>query len=167
VVPVDTPDDDPGRIRFDPLFRATYGWSANEVSKELVAFAFFGARLSVHRRVLPAFERARARLELLVQQNPSLRRYLEHAGGTFNWRFIAGTKRQSSHSYGISIDINTASADYWLSQSSKRARPWRNQIPAVIVDAFEAEGFIWGGRWYHYDTMHFEYRPELLDPHCH
>ncbi len=23
-------------------------------------------------------------------------------------------------------------------------------------------GFIWGGRWYHYDTMHFEYRPELL-----
>jgi hypothetical protein len=23
-------------------------------------------------------------------------------------------------------------------------------------------GFIWGGYWYHYDTMHFEYRPELL-----
>jgi hypothetical protein len=43
---------------------------------------------------------------------------------------------------------------------------WANQIPQVIVDAFEAEGFIWGGRWYHYDTMHFEYRPELLDPAC-
>ncbi|MDD5211432.1 MAG: M15 family metallopeptidase, partial [Sulfuricurvum sp.] len=27
-------------------------------------------------------------------------------------------------------------------------------------------GFIWGGRWYHYDTMHFEYRPELLAPSC-
>jgi D-alanyl-D-alanine carboxypeptidase len=23
-------------------------------------------------------------------------------------------------------------------------------------------GFIWGGKWYHYDTMHFEYRPELM-----
>ena len=34
------------------------------------------------------------------------------------------------------------------------------------VDAFEAEGFIWGGRWLHYDTMHFEYRPELLDADC-
>jgi len=22
--------------------------------------------------------------------------------------------------------------------------------------------FIWRGRWYHYDTMHFEYRPELF-----
>ncbi|WP_265937085.1 M15 family metallopeptidase [Aliarcobacter butzleri] len=27
---------------------------------------------------------------------------------------------------------------------------------------FEKYGFIWGGRWYHFDTMHFEYRPELL-----
>ena len=35
-----------------------------------------------------------------------------------------------------------------------------------IVDAFEAEGFAWGGRWYHYDTMHFEWRPELFDAAC-
>ena len=28
-------------------------------------------------------------------------------------------------------------------------------------------GAIWGGRWFHYDTMHFEYRPELIEPeHC-
>jgi hypothetical protein len=38
-------------------------------------------------------------------------------------------------------------------------------LPSTM-DAFEAEGFIWGGRWYHYDTMHFEYRPELLSPLC-
>jgi hypothetical protein len=30
------------------------------------------------------------------------------------------------------------------------------------VRVFEKHGFIWGGAWYHYDTMHFEYRPELL-----
>ncbi|MDD9945395.1 MAG: M15 family metallopeptidase [Myxococcales bacterium] len=35
-------------------------------------------------------------------------------------------------------------------------------MPADVVQAFERHGFIWGGRWYHYDTMHFEYRPELL-----
>mgnify|MGYP002637708491 CR=1 FL=1 len=29
-----------------------------------------------------------------------------------------------------------------------------------------SNGFIWGGRWFHYDTMHFEYRPELLHPVC-
>ena len=35
---------------------------------------------------------------------------------------------------------------------------------AKIVEIFERHGFIWGGKWYHYDTMHFEYRPELLPP---
>jgi len=35
-------------------------------------------------------------------------------------------------------------------------------MPQQIVDIFERHGFIWGGKWYHYDTMHFEYRPELL-----
>ena len=32
-----------------------------------------------------------------------------------------------------------------------------------LVNIFEKNGFIWGGRWYHYDTMHFEYRPEMFD----
>ena len=35
-------------------------------------------------------------------------------------------------------------------------------IPVEIVEPVEAEGFSWGGKWYHYDTMHFEYRPELF-----
>ncbi|MGC1959145.1 MAG: M15 family metallopeptidase, partial [Pseudolabrys sp.] len=38
----------------------------------------------------------------------------------------------------------------------------RNRIPIEIVRIFEKQGFIWGGYWYHFDTMHFEYRPELL-----
>ena len=31
-----------------------------------------------------------------------------------------------------------------------------------VVEVFEKHGFIWGGKWYHYDTMHFEYRPEII-----
>ena len=46
----------------------------------------------------------------------------------------------------------------------RRARriSYRNAIPPEIVAIFEQHGFIWGGRWHHYDTMHFEYRPELF-----
>lgn len=29
-----------------------------------------------------------------------------------------------------------------------------------VVEAFEREGFVWGGRWNQFDTFHFEYRPE-------
>ena len=38
-----------------------------------------------------------------------------------------------------------------------------NTLPAEVIDIFERHGFIWGGKWSHYDTMHFEYRPELLN----
>src|ERR1700737_4809713 len=29
-----------------------------------------------------------------------------------------------------------------------------HEIPLEIVHIFEQHGFIWGGKWYHYDTMH-------------
>ena len=32
--------------------------------------------------------------------------------------------------------------------------------------AISCPGFIWGGEWCHSDTMHLEYRPELLDKRC-
>ncbi|MBV8131284.1 MAG: M15 family metallopeptidase, partial [Alphaproteobacteria bacterium] len=68
------------------------------------------------------------------------------------------------HSWGAAIDINAAHADYWLWHGSGviGAGPV-NRIPPEIVTIFERHGFIWGGKWSHYDTMHFEYRPELLD----
>ena len=39
---------------------------------------------------------------------------------------------------------------------------YENKIPAEIIQVFERHGFISGARWYHFDTMHFEFRPELL-----
>ena len=67
------------------------------------------------------------------------------------------------HAWGAAIDINTAYADYWLWHRTGGAAPgYVNRIPPEIVAIFERHGFIWGGRWAHFDTMHFEYRPELL-----
>ena len=34
--------------------------------------------------------------------------------------------------------------------------------PKEVVKVFEKYGFIWGGKWHNYDTIHFEYRPELI-----
>ena len=68
------------------------------------------------------------------------------------------------HAYAAAIDLNVAISDYWLWQAKGGTGPllYRNRMPPEIVDIFERHGFIWGGKWYHYDTMHFEYRPELL-----
>jgi hypothetical protein len=92
---------------------------------------------------------------------PEYRRYLMPPGGSFNYRPIAGTSRLSPHSFGIAVDIAVGPSHYWLWERTG-AGEYKNSIPRVIVGIFEKHGFIWGGNWYHFDTMHFEYRPELL-----
>ncbi len=58
-------------------------------------------------------------------------------------------------------------ADYWRNSARNfacwRGSSWRNRIPQAIVE-LEAEGFAWGGRWFHYDTMHF--RMACFDARC-
>ena len=164
IAAVTTPDFDPGRVRVDELFQARYGDPTQHL--DVVPFELFGVRLRVHRQAVPVFTRVRTRLEALVAKEPALGEFMKGLGGTFVVRNIAGTNRRSAHSYGVSIDINVERSNYWRWQRPAAPLRWRNQIPQAIVDAFESEGFIWGGRWYHYDTMHFEYRPELLDPSC-
>lgn len=85
---------------------------------------------------------------------------------TFYWRQVRGVKRQSAHSYGIALDIAVGYSHYWLWSNPKANENtkviYKNSIPKEIVEVFEKYGFVWGGRWYHFDTMHFEYRPEII-----
>ena len=96
---------------------------------------------------------------------PHFHRYVDDPAGTFNWRRIKDTERLSLHSFGIAVDINVEYSNYWKWDDPGGERlhlDYVNRIPLEIVEIFEKHGFIWGGKWYHYDTMHFEYRPELL-----
>jgi hypothetical protein len=70
----------------------------------------------------------------------------------------------SMHAYAAAIDLSTKETTYWqwVKPGPDGLYHWSNSIPDEIIAIFEKHGFIWGGRWYHYDTMHFEYRPELL-----
>ena len=87
------------------------------------------------------------------------KKYLYPPGGTYSCRAVADTGQTSMHSWGAAIDINATYAEYWLWSRAASA----NTLPAEIIDIFERHGFIWGGKWFHYDTMHFEYRPELVN----
>ncbi|MEF3192117.1 MAG: M15 family metallopeptidase [Campylobacterales bacterium] len=166
-----TPNYDPGRLRYQPFFEKLYGKNEAEVRRDLVSIDWMpksgGGKLLVTKRggVAQKFQAISDELDRLP---PSYRVYLLPPGGTFIWRPIAGTKRLSMHSFGIAIDINVPKSHYWRDENPNEDAPltYRNTIPRQIVEIFEKHGFIWGGKWYHYDTMHFEYRPELLDPRC-
>ena len=160
---------DPGRVRHEAFFNKIYGdCRKGETQANLVDVVWlprkWGKALKVTRinGVDEALRRVSNELDALPAKFDA---YLHPAAGTFNCRPIAGTKRQSVHGHGIAIDIALKHAHYWQwTKSGGDKLVWRNKIPLEIVEIFEKHGFIWGGRWYHYDTMHFEYRPELLPP---
>jgi hypothetical protein len=162
--PVEGEENDPGRIRVEEIFVSKYGRTATE--QDIISVPFGTHLVRFNRQAATALGRVNERLRKLVAVHPEMQVFWTSLGGTLARRRIAGTDRASAHSYGIAIDLNTAYSDYWRWQKSSQPLRWRNKFPQQIVDAFEAEGFIWGGRWYHFDTMHFEYRPELLDPGC-
>jgi peptidoglycan L-alanyl-D-glutamate endopeptidase CwlK len=156
---------DPGRIRNEAFFKKMYGATAAQVSARLVSLPWLSGTPPLKVSSINGIDKALAAVTHELEALPTLHKYLVNPGGTFNWRMIAGTDRLSAHSYGMAIDINTSYTDYWRwGAEFKAGKPlvYRNRIPLEIVQIFERHGFIWGGKWYHYDTMHFEYRPELL-----
>ncbi len=155
--------EDAGRVRCEALFLKLYGNSSREVSSKLVSVKWFGRnlRVSSSNGVADSLQAVAAEFANL----PHLHKYLTNAS-TFYWRKVRGANRLSSHSYGIAIDINVAYSDYWLWRNPRKSETakitYTNRIPKEVVQVFERHGFIWGGRWYHFDTMHFEFRPELM-----
>ena len=163
-------DFDPGRARNEAFFRKIYGdCTAQNFGAELADVVWLpkksGRKLKVAalNGVARRLQAVSDELDLLPS---SFDRYLIPAAGTFNCRTIAGSANRSAHAYGIAFDIAIKHAHYWQWSAPKDAAAvaYKNEIPLEIVRVFEKHGFIWGGRWYHYDTMHFEYRPELLPP---
>ncbi|MFC4424923.1 M15 family metallopeptidase [Deinococcus navajonensis] len=155
-------NEDPGRVRFEPLFKKMYGASPSQVMSSLVSVNWFGQALKV-----TSVNGAAQSLERVAQElarQPALLAFVRPSAGTFLWRKVAGTPRLSVHAFGAAIDLNVSRSHYWQWAGYREGQAgitYRNRFPLALVQVFERHGWIWGGRWYHYDTMHFEYRPEL------
>ena len=104
-------------------------------------------RVRCHRLVLPL---VRAALQDLDRRG--LGRLVNPAdfGGCYYPRFIASDAGTglSHHSWGIAIDIN-------VSEGLPGRQP---TLDRRVVDAFENQGFIWGGRFLIPDGTHFEFQ---------
>jgi len=164
------PGNDPGRARVEAWFKALYGAGPKAVEATLENVEWMpkqgGKTLRFNGRhgAAAALRRVSAELAALPAR---FHRYVTITAGTFNWRRIKGTHRLSAHAFAVAVDINVKYTDYWR-WAKRPGKPlvYRNRIPYEVVEIFERHGFIWGGKWYHFDTMHFEYRPELLHSAC-
>ena len=157
---------DPGRFRNEAFFRKLYGdCRTGEVAEHLISVPWFPNGHSVKVTALHGVADALGKVSAEIGRLPdALKKAAYPIAGILSCRPVADTGKMSMHAYAAAIDLNLAYSDYWLWQTKgrKRAVQYRNRMPREIVDIFERHGFIWGGRWSHFDTMHFEYRPELF-----
>jgi hypothetical protein len=163
-------DSDPGRLRNTAFFTKMYGDCAKgEVSPHLVSLNWLPKSWDKPIRITAVNgvdQQLRAVSEEIDALPDTIKRAAYPIAGTYNCRTVADTGAPSPHSYGTAIDLNTRYSDYWFWRPHDTPHDlpiaYRNRMPQEIVAIFEKHGFIWGGKWYHFDTMHFEYRPELL-----
>ena len=158
-------DADPGRFRNTAFFKKMYGdCQKGEALPRLASLAWLPKawgrtiRVTSLNDVDKHLRAVSAEIDALPEK---IKRAAYPIAGTYNCRAVVDTGQPSPHGYGIAIDLNTAFSDYWYWRP-RGPISYRNRMPEEIVTIFEKHGFIWGGKWFHFDTMHFEFRPELL-----
>ncbi|MEH6727650.1 MAG: M15 family metallopeptidase [Hyphomicrobiales bacterium] len=153
---------DPGRIRNDDFMALVYFESEAAARATLTSLKSGSGTATFNVTVKNGVN---CQLQAVLDEIGTRHKtFFSNVGGSFNWRKISGTNRLSVHSYGAAIDLNADLGDYWKWRGYKPGKvgKFNNKVPEELVRSFERYGFIWGGKWHHFDGMHFEYRPELI-----
>jgi len=156
---------------YDSLWQAH---NRNEAAANMVRINFLGKNFDVHKDLKDRLLKIDVLIKEAAKTDLEIQPFIDNIGsiGAWNWRNVAITVSRSFHSYGIAVDILPKNlrglATYWQWTAdangewykvpySKRYHP-----PLSVVRIFERYGFCWGGKWALFDTMHFEYRPEIM-----
>jgi hypothetical protein len=153
---------------FDALYRAH---NSEESYERVKSLRFLGIPVMVHYSILEDLSLVEERILAAAKTDASVREWIRSIDkiSGWNWRNIAETESRSFHAYGAAIDIQPRSLGgkevYWLWAKKEWWNiPYegRHHPPDAVIKAFESCGFVWGGKWRSFDTIHFEYRPEVF-----
>ncbi|MCL2233110.1 MAG: M15 family metallopeptidase [Treponema sp.] len=153
---------------FDTLYRAR---SFQESYTRVKTMRFLGNPVTVHHAIMEELALVERRILDLAETDTRVRAWVSNIDRVYgwHWRNVGGTQTRSFHAYGVAVDIMPRVSGgrpvYW-----RWAGPnWFNipyerryHPPNAVVEAFEAYGFVWGGKWSFFDTIHFEFRPEVI-----
>ena len=156
---------------FDTLYRAH---DHDEAYQRVKTLRFLGHQVLVHHAILEELSLVEEKILAAARIDPQVRAWMNNIRTVegWSWRTIAGTQTRSLHSYGIAIDliprVTGGREQFWRWAADRREDWWniphsgRYHPPQAVISAFESLGFIWGGKWLFFDTMHFEFRPEVF-----
>jgi len=155
----------------DALWRTR---NQHEAWVNVKSIRFLGTTIMVHYSILTQLSLVEQQILRLANSSTEVRRWIDSLQifEGWVWRDIAETENRSYHSYGAAIDIMPRNLGnlqtYWLWSTQYYPEWWnipytrRYHPPESVVRIFESFGFVWGGKWRRFDTMHFEYRPEIM-----
>jgi hypothetical protein len=143
------------------LVRASHwGWDARVHAGRIVVHRDVARdALTVLRRLYAARFPIRLMLPVDAYGASDFRSIEADNTSAFNCRPVEGTSRWSEHAYGRAIDLNPIENPYVYANgttSHRASRPYLRRSPyragmavegGVVVRAFDAVGWGWGGRW--------------------
>lgn len=165
-----------GAVASTAIFTAIYDSETRKSTEShLKTISFLDCGSVVHERIVPVLQRIEEKILLAAQTDSEVQSFLDNleSAGSYSWRAIRDNDARSFHSFAIAIDILPDDWEdtiiYWNFEKTGGNEDWmliplkdRWMPPAKVIEIFEDEGFIWGGRWAVWDNMHFEYHPEII-----
>lgn len=157
-------DFDPGRFRVYSLLNYVYGNNSAIIHKNLknINTPYGTFQFNNNNKAAESLKKALDEIHSISKNNNKISSNVAPINGTFNYRHIAGTNLLSPHAFGIAIDLVRNNKDYWKWATEKQGQERLNSYPKELVEIFERNNFIWGGKWNHFDILHYEYRPEII-----
>lgn len=154
----------PGRRRSYNFLNSMYGCNQSEIEKNLSFFSTSCGNIMFNKNAKAgeSLKKALNQANDLAQKDSKVNNYIFPISGSYNYRVIQDTGRLSPHAYAIAIDLNRNDSDYWKWADKSKGSRRIEGYPKELVKVFEDNGFIWGGKWEHFDILHFEYRPEII-----
>ena len=129
---------------------------------ELETINFLGLKFTVNKKIVNILKKIES--EIQNKANSFNQDTYVFPSGTYTFVSFGGFNRVSGtsvnqckismHSFGLALDLNATTNPYTSSCSD------RFDMPPEVVEVFEKNGFLWGGRFSrNADYMHFEYCP--------
>ncbi len=138
-------------------------WNPRTPAQNTKVTTFFGKRVRLNKRIIPALECVETQLKQVCTDTPYQPRRLSglRTKNTYH------THEISNHCYGIAIDLDPTEntccgcvghwAEHPLCGRPAKTIYDRMAMPECWVHTFERFGFYWLGRDRLQDTMHFEF----------
>jgi len=152
-----------------------WGVGEREIRAHGRSVSFLGHRMFLNEFLVEPLAEVESELRAAAKGDASVRAWIDALSVTYSflYRDIAGSETRSPHAWGMAVDLVPRSYGgrhvYWRWSRAIDREGWhriplerRWQPPLAVVEIFERHGFVWGGKWTHFDMIHFEYRPALV-----